>query len=49
MARSIIQGRVSKNKVNNSLDSGLEIGALAFPGPDEILKDVVLDQMMMDG
>jgi hypothetical protein len=46
MARSIIQGRVSKNEVK---DSGLEIGALAFPGPDEILNDVVLDQMMMDG
>ena len=39
----------SRNKKRVANDSGIEIGALLFPEPEEILNDVVLDQMMVDG
>ena len=39
----------SRNKKHAANVSGYEIGALLFPGPEEILNDVVLDQMMVDG
>jgi hypothetical protein len=47
MARNNIVSRNSKKKAAE--DSGSEIGALLFPEPEEILNDVTLDQMMMDG
>jgi hypothetical protein len=49
MARSMIKSRISNQETNDSVSEIGAVGALPFPGPDEILNDVILDQMMMDG
>jgi hypothetical protein len=45
---SIARSRSQSTKKAET-DPGVEIGALLFPEPEEILNDVILDQMMVDG
>jgi hypothetical protein len=39
----------SRNKKKVADESDLELGALLFPEAEEILSDIILDQMMVDG